>query len=670
MTDNVTFDGGIKPVWSVWHSGGHTYRWAVEFNGATEYAFLTYGLLRPRDWYRRILAVEVQQPERIKAWLNDEDYKSVNLLENLLLEKRKTGLGKTGAAKALALDIHEGKLNLPRVDVAVHKYGAVPVYLIPEATVSLKIFGQQRDCGIGIFISGRERKSAEEDQEDHRGRPVNSLELLRSLRIRPDLTFIRYMEDVGEYAHDLRTRRNWSYVFRYGRKMEELLNASVGSKVKTVLRYAAPKNMRGSEILLAAQDEARRYLADYRVPLYKYSAARAIYLFTLNHLYRAVGMKDKCDHYDCEYQDGWRKFFFSVAERHECLDTDPELGALDAVWKAWHAADAEQELALLQRDSRSLVHWLQRLVDFACFTSHLHHLKTDPGTTKVFFSSRHIESMSQTREEVAKLFNRHLPDQAALLYVESLRPGFPFADQIPPQIWLSDALFSVYSPRTDSDLKDRDWVSHEVALAKSFRLPCMIVRESTVTLEEIYARLCKEKVDQAEHPVNTETVPALPDDSSERMRFLEPHLLETGRQGAKKKCETLLSGFLINFFTKEHVWIIARTHLACFEPGIFRLQGEENTEIGWIRIPELASILGMKAGSLFDALGEICGKERALSFATSGVEIPPLVMNPEKTHCKGNLLAAMEVLRPDLIGYEKGEVELQNHLVQIMKSLV
>jgi len=614
--------------------------------------------------------VEVRQLESIKAWFNDEDYKSANLLESLLLAKRETGLGKTGAAKALALEIHEGKLNLPRVDVAVHKYGAVPIYLIPDATVALEIFAQQRDCRIGIFVSGRERKSSEEDLEDHRGRPVNSLELLRSLRIRPDLTFIRYMEDVGEYAHDLRTRRNWSYIFRYGRKMEESLNASVGSKIKTVLRYAVPKSTRGSEILLAAQDEARRYLADYGGLLYKYSAARAIYLFILNHLYRAVGMKDKCDHYDSEYQDGWRKFFVSVADRHESLDTDAELGALDSVWKAWHAADAEQELAVLQKDSRSVAHWLQRLVDFACFTSHLHHLKTDPGTTKVFFSSRHIESMSQTREEVARLFNRRLPDQAALLYVQSIRPGFPFADQIPPQIWLSDALFSIYSPRTDSDFKDRDWVSHEVALAKRFRLPCMIVREGTVTLEEIYDRLCREKVDQIDHPVNTETVPVLPDNSSERMRFLEPHLLETARQGAKKKCETLLSGFLLNFFTKEHVWIIARTHLVCFGPGTFRLQGEDNTRFGGIRIPELASILGKKAGSLLGALGEICGKERALSFAASGIEIPPLVMNPEKTHCKGNLLAAMEVLCPDLIGYEKGELELQNHLVQIMKSLV
>src|SRR4051812_12306617 len=100
--------------------------------------------------------------------------------------------------------------------------------------------------------------------------------------------------------------------------------------------------------------------------------------------------------------------------------------------------------------------------------------------------------MRQLRQDLARLLDRQFSNQAKLLWVESNRPGFNFADQIVPQIWLSDVLLSVYSRRAELGPQERDWVSYEVARAKRFGLPCMIVRENGVKLGEIYERLSKE----------------------------------------------------------------------------------------------------------------------------------------------------------------------------------
>lgn len=667
----VGFDSGFQPVWSVRHSGRHRYHWTVNYRGRGDSAFLTYGLVRTRGSYRGILAVEVSHSEHARAWLDEENFKCLSHLESLLSEKRKSGLGKTGAAKALALDIYSGELLLPQVDVAVHKFGAVPIYVIPNAAVSLEILGQQLDCEIGIFVSGLHAKDAEEDTEDRSREPVNSLFLVRSLRIRPELQFKRYMEDVGEYAYDLRTKSNWSSVFRYGRKIEELLNASVRSKIKTVLTNAVPNKRSGSsKVRLTLHREARQYLGDFPVLLCKFFTARVIYLFILNHLYRAVGMRDICEHYDREYTGCWDKFFSSPAVRDKVREEDPELGALTAIWNAWHSADPQRELAVLQRDFSDLEHWLQRLIDFACFTSSVHQLKVNPETTKVFFSGRHIPSMRHLKGDVARLFKRQFGELAVVLHVESDRPGFPFADQIPPQIWISDAFLSVYSPRNELSPKDRDWIGYEVVLAKSFRLPDMITRESLVTLDEVYKRLSKNSIDWANQLVNSETIPALPDDSSERIQFLEPYLLEMVREAMKKKCETLLRAFLLNFFTEEQVWTIAKIHLSCLKLTKSLRQIEGGSGIDGIRIPELAVDLKVDAQPLRKRLSEIGRSERALSFATLGAEIPPLVIDPQQQYCKANLLAAMEILRPDLLGSEVGEQERRNHLIDIMKTLI
>lgn len=657
----------IQSAWWVRHLvEKHTYHWEVELNGVRQDAFLTYALKRPSDRYRRILAVEVSQPERVRAWLDDDCYNALRMLHELFRQKRRTGLGKTGAAKAMALEIYRGQLDMPYLDVAVHKFGAVPIYLVPGTSVSLELFGGQRECSIGIFVSGGEIDSRELDSESDSSRPVNALELVRSLSIHPDLQFIRYLEDVGEYTHDLHTRHNWSYVFRYGRKMEELLKASVFSKIDTVLRNAAPRTVRKpNEVRLALREEAERYLTGYSGLLCKYSTARVLYLFLLNHLYRAVGMKDKCDYYGSQCQNGWKQFFPSVEDREVFCDGDTELGHLYAIWQAWHSTDAEAELAALQRDTQNAAHWVRRLTEFACFASRIKQVNLEPEATKVFFSSRQVESMRQLRQQVAASFERQFAGWAALLYVESTIPGFAFADQIPLQVWLSDALIAVYSQR--EELKKRDWVSYEVGLAKEFKLPCMIVTESTVTHDDVFRRFSNENTGAATQWLFDELIPPLPESLKERVNFLERPLIDKVHEAGRKKCETLLKGFLRNFFTPEHRRIISQIHLACLEPWSVGLPSPGS--VGGVLISDLAHILSMNEKKLRTALREITGNERALSFPSLGAEIPPVVVN-QSTRCHGNLLAAMEVLRPDLVGREGGKYELKEQLVQIMKTLL
>ena len=117
--------------------------------------------------------------------------------------------------------------------------------------------------------------------------------------------------------------------------MEELLNASLGSKIETVLRYAAPKRKRRlDETRLLCRIRHAGIWPTIVDCLQIFDGEELFYLFILNHLYRAVGMKDKCDYYDLEYQEGWSKFFHSSAGRDAFCEADPELGHLDSLWKA------------------------------------------------------------------------------------------------------------------------------------------------------------------------------------------------------------------------------------------------------------------------------------------------------------------------------------------------
>jgi hypothetical protein len=673
--ENVERGRGSQREWSVRHTERHhTYHWTVECNGARRDGFLTYLLKRPTGDFRRTLGVAVDRVESIRSWLTSDDYGSLQSLENSILLKRKMGLGRSGSAKAVVLDIFHDRIQPPNpeVDIAVHKFGAVPIYVMPGVSVPLEIFGQQQHCQIGIYVDAPEVETLQEDsQRGYRGRPVNSLELLRTLRIRPDLTFSRYLEDVGEYTYKLLTMRNWSYVFRYGRKIEDLLDGSLDSKIETVLRYAKPTDsLRHTGIEAAIRDEAREYRDDFARMLCKYSMSRTLYLFILNHLYRAVGKKDECDLYGKQYLDSWKLFFSSLDDRKILSQTDQEARDLDAIWGAWHTTDRETELAGLRNDSRPIGHWLPRLIDFAHFTSRILSLKTNPETTKLFFSHRHTEDMKHLRQEVSKDLFRHFAGKVELLHVESRRSGFPFAEQVPPQIWLSDALVAVYSDRPQAGPQDdEDWVSREIALAQRFKLPLRIVREKFVVLSEISKRLEREGFSQAANLVTGTLIPELPEDLKERIQVLGPDLVETAQNAIKKKCQTLLVGFLLSIHSDMHVRIICEAHLASVEPSRFGLAINENQNIHWIRTFDLAKILKVRRQSLLKALRAILKKDRALSFPNVGAEIPPLVMYRGTESCRGNLLSAMEILRSDLSGRMDAERELRDHLTLIMEQV-
>jgi hypothetical protein len=111
--------------------------------------------------------------------------------------------------------------------------------------------------------------------------------------------------------------------------------------------------------------------------------------------------------------------------------------------------------------------------------------------------------------------------------------------------------------------------------------------------------------------------------------------------------------------------------LAQLEPANGGSQIIEVSESGAARIADMARKLnGMRESQLIAELDKINKRDRALSFGVYGVEIQPVVIDKGRKYCHGNLLAAMELLRPDLVGHPGGEAELRNHLLQIMRRLV
>jgi hypothetical protein len=662
-------DAGHSVDRTVWttrhHPHQHRFHWEVEYRGACKPAFLTYVLLQPEDRYRRTLAVEVRQSDFVQDWLKGSALETVRELEQLIRKKRSKGLRRTGAAKAVAIDIFKGNVSLPNVDIAVHKFGAVPVYVIPDSTSRVTIFDQDRDCRVGIFVSG----SAPVADADRKLGPVNALELLRSLEIRPDLTFLRYLEDVGEYAADLQSSGNWASLFRLGRKIEEVLGASVASKIdNAVLLYAhsLPTDGEDSAVRNAARVEASAVLARDREMLWKFSSARILYLLVLNQLYRSIGMLDECDRFSQEYEDNWKNYFDSIEQRELARESDGALADLHLVWTALNAADAVEQLSQLQREPQDRRRWLNRLIDFASFACRIARLQLDAASTKVFLASRHTDKMRGIRRDASSVLDEHFQEQAQILFVESNQAGFPFADELEPKIWLSDALLACYSSRrtqTSELFPDRDWVSYEVDRARRYGLPIAMFKDNSISLAEIQQALEQESP-QSAVLAQKNVVLNLPESTPDRRRLLEQHLVTTVEKAAARKCNVLLTGFLKNFFSPPHQWLIAKIHLLQIEPQI-DLNWHGVTQDGWKSVARLAAALEVGERYLALQLKKIRANRRGLFNPTSGVEVPVLLIDRHATQCQGNLLSAIEILRPDL-----DQQHLKASLAAIMRAFL
>lgn len=173
------------------------YSYRIRQSGLDVNAYLTYDVPNTSD-QRSILLVN-----RSNAFISD-----VHRAEyNRLIERIRESSGHITGMKNIVNRLVEGEFaKLPNVRVAVHRYGPVPVYVLPESYV-IKNMGTSLKVQIGVYpdlVSQISRPSV------NLNLPFlsNTSEFVRSLSVGLGLMFRRYLEDVGEGMFDIEHHLN------------------------------------------------------------------------------------------------------------------------------------------------------------------------------------------------------------------------------------------------------------------------------------------------------------------------------------------------------------------------------------------------------------------------------------------------------------------------------
>jgi hypothetical protein len=149
---------------------------------------------------------------------------------------------------------------------------------------------------------------------------------------------------------------------------------------------------------------------------------------------------------------------------------------------------------------------------------------------------------------------------------------------------------------------------------------------------------------------------------------LDSLLRESVRKAATVKSETLIKGFLENFFTPQQLWIVANVHQIQLEIELRYLAANKSPNSGWQSVSRFAEELKVPVERLEAELRKLKRSRRGLRVAR--VEVPPLVLHDDVARCRGNLLSAVQVLRPDLVAQVDGETQMRNHLASILKPFL
>lgn len=513
------------------------YSYKITHAGLTRRAYLTYELSPKKLNNRTVLLVQDS------GSLVPEEYREeYNRLSELLFG---SATSRFQQVKSLVNQVHEGHPALPHVKVVVHRFGPVPVLLLPD-TYSIENLGNELKVQVGIMpnvATGRSRRDTSPPFTN------NKQDYLLSLTTGLDVMFKCYFEDVGEGMFDIENYLGLADVFGRARDIEEILGGSINTKLhmvnpsKEVLR-----NPQGAEQLVGVDLFLKE--ADW---LLTATYARQFALYFLNELYRHIGVRDQSVHYfdslqrigdDFNIRMG-EQFYQEACERIEPLSTLNN--ALQAYW--------EQDYERLD-EIQSETFWVGRFLGFARFVATLNRFEIPPMAGRIFLSYSHEFAL-------AELISREMARRASVTLSSSVRilntTEYPISRRLRKSaLWSSDLVVGIigkHELESDREGKSESWIATELqqALVLGKRLSLLIEEGQDVRtlfrfavdanpLSPVTQPLSKKLIDTLDHIV----LPAFSQNLQLNPRFMEV-LAKFGDSTLKARHQAILVGFLKQF---------------------------------------------------------------------------------------------------------------------------
>jgi hypothetical protein len=400
--------------------------------------------------------------------------------------------------------------------VAVHKFGPVPVFLLPEKEYpyTTELDGKIIQLRIGVHANWDGANA-----ESQRSLFGSDIELIDAVSADFDLSMGRYLEDVAEIFADIENHADLRRAYELAKAAEEVIGASMKTKLDACLPDAQRKSrskknpnapqhydewMDYRQAKSAAKNQRNlihHWSEDRRVACEFYSEnwesavraeyARAVALYLLNELYALLGVATK------SYGDTLRELKIRVERWHgkgayeQALDSDPGFSALREALQSYRRRD---DFALEQIPAEG-ASWQD---GFIRFTQFLHYLRLfgplPPHQPRVFVSYNHgVPVAEKLKEQVTHwLEAKAYPHKVRVLSLEERYDPAPFRQRIKAGIWLSDHLLAIV-PKGGSALggakKHYEWIAREAEHALLLGKPVTYLTEHGTNLADLRACL-------------------------------------------------------------------------------------------------------------------------------------------------------------------------------------
>lgn len=408
---------------------------------------------------RTILMINPRQPH---PFIENKDKAEFERLIGLITE---SSTGRFAGAKNIVNRLAENKApDLPNVRVAVHKFGPVPVYVLPQEH-TINHLNRSIKVNIGIYPDVR-FNSGTKGVALRLPFLTTKSEFVRSLDVDMGLLFQRYLEDVGEGMYDIKHHLNLAGVFDRAKEIEDVLAQSIKTKLDAVTPSL--------EVFQRPDDSNQLFIKELFVReqdwIFTARYARQYALYFLNELYRHIGLASRSDDYINGFRDMLTQFDALLgpgymADARERLNF---VNMLSRAIRAYYSSKRERRYDALREiniDERQPL-WIRRFVQFARFVAALEREDLAPTAGRIFISCHHDVPVTEAlKKQITDYVTTKFPNQVEVLDVNETGTGERFKSKIRARIWLSDTVSEIVPKNTEVQsgerAKDYLWIARE-----------------------------------------------------------------------------------------------------------------------------------------------------------------------------------------------------------------
>jgi hypothetical protein len=371
--------------------------------------------------------------------------------------------------KYLVNQIEEKHLKIPNVRITVHKYGAVPVYVLPKE-YPVTLHNQEIKVQIALYPI----LPASPTHGNYPEFITSRYEFIRSLSLGTSVIFQRYLEDVAEDFFDIEHNLSMRQVFERSKQAETTLAESIASKLEALIPNQQALQMFHKGKLLDESQQLTCELFEGNLDtIFNASYCRIYALYLINELYRHIGISSRSSKYSYAFKQLQREFDTLTFDGWYCESIKDRLShikILNNTLRAYDSGDVDEIERI--RNSIQLAEneplWLVHFIGFALFVAFLEksskEFNLSPYQGRIFISSLHDTPSNETLiSQIKDLLKKEAGESIKTVFFKS-SPGPIIRSSIKRLIWLSDLVHAIIpaDPTTiSSDSKNYIWIGIE-----------------------------------------------------------------------------------------------------------------------------------------------------------------------------------------------------------------